>query len=108
MKSSFLGSHPRLRRSLPWALWGLAAAIAIPLGWSYAGVGSSPAVVQARVVPLSPMRTDHRLRVSKILVKPGQSVKQGEVLMQFDTAEVEADLAVARAKLVYEELMARW
>jgi len=108
MRSSFLASSPKLRRALPWVLFGLAATIAIPLAWSYAGVGSSPAVVQARVVPLSPMRTDHRLRVSKILVKPGQSVKQDELLMQFDTAEIEADLAVARATLVYEELMARW
>ncbi|MBN2574694.1 MAG: biotin/lipoyl-binding protein [Deltaproteobacteria bacterium] len=108
MRSSFLAGNPKLRRILPWALWGLAAAIAIPLGWSYAGVGASPAVVQARVSALAPMRTDHRLRVKEILVKPGQSVKQGELLMQFDTGEVDADLAVVRATLVYEELMARW
>ena len=108
MRFSFLAGNPKLRRMLPWVLWGLAAAIAIPLGWSYAGVGSSPAVVQARVSALAPMRTDHRLRVKEILVKPGQSVKQGELLMQFDTGEVDADLAVARATLVYEELMARW
>jgi multidrug resistance efflux pump len=108
MKSNVLGTRPRLRRLLPWGLWILAAAIAIPLGISQAGIGSSPAIVEARLAALAPMRTDHRLRVSRILVVPGQPVKTGDLLAQMDTMELDADLAVAHAKLAYVEIVAGW
>jgi multidrug resistance efflux pump len=108
MRSNFLGSRPRLRRLLPWALWGLAAAIGIPMAISQAGIGSSPAIVEPRLATLAPMRTDHRLRVRKILVKPGQRVQAGELLVQMDTTELDADLAVAQAKLAYVEITAGW
>jgi HlyD family secretion protein len=108
MKSSFLNGHPRLRRLLPWAMWGGAAAIAIPMAVSQAGIGSSPAIVEARTASLAPMRTDHRLRVAKILVEPGQRVKRGELLAQMDTSELDADLAIAHAKLAYAEIVAGW
>jgi multidrug resistance efflux pump len=108
MRSNVLGSRPRLRRLLPWALWGLAAAIGIPMAISQAGIGSSPAIVEPRLATLAPMRTDHRLRVSKILVKPGQRVQAGELLVQMDTTELDADLAVAQAKLAYVEITAGW
>ncbi|HEX7498685.1 MAG TPA: biotin/lipoyl-binding protein [Polyangia bacterium] len=108
MRSNILGSQPRLRRILPWALWGLAAIIGLPMAISQAGIGSSPAIVEPHVALLSPMRTDHRLRISKILVQPGQSVKAGEVLVQMDTSELDADLAIAQAKLAYVEIMAGW
>lgn len=108
MRSSLLGASPRLRRILPWALWLVALAVAVPLALSQAGFGSSPAIVEARVAALSPIRTDHRLRVSKILVTPGQPVQEGELLVQMDTAEVDADLAVAQAKLAYVEIIADW
>lgn len=108
MKSNFLGGHPRLRRVLPWALWGLAAAIGIPMAISHAGIGSSPAIVEARVASLSPMRTDHRLRVAKLLVQPGQRVKAGELLVQMDVTEIDTDLAVEQAKLAYVEIVAGW
>jgi multidrug resistance efflux pump len=75
---------------------------------SQAGIGSSPAEIQARVATLSPIRTGHRLRVSKIYVVPGQRVKAGELLVQMDTTEGEADLAVARAKLALVEVTASW
>ena len=108
MRSSFLASHPKLRRFLPWALWGVVAAIAIPMAISQAGIGSAPAIVEARAASLAPMRTDHRLRVSKILVEPGQRVKAGEMLVLMDTTEIDADLAVAQAKLAYVEIVADW
>jgi multidrug resistance efflux pump len=108
MKSNFLGSRPTLRRLLPWALWLVAAAIGIPMAISQAGIGSSPAIVEARVASLSPMRTDHRLRVAKILVEPGQRVKNGELLAQMDASEIDADLVVAQAKLAYVEIVAGW
>jgi multidrug resistance efflux pump len=108
MRSNFLGSRPRLRRLLPWVLWGVAAAIGIPMAISQAGIGSSPAIVEARLAPLAPMRTDHRLRVAKILVRPGQRVKSGELLAQMDTSEIDADLVIAQAKLAYVEIVAGW
>ena len=108
MRSNFLGAHPKLRRILPWALFGLAAALAIPMAISQAGIGSSPAIIDARVASLSPMRTGHRLRVSKLFVKPGQRVKAGELLAQMDTTEIEVDLAIAQAKLAYVQIVAGW
>jgi membrane fusion protein, multidrug efflux system len=108
MKSSFFATRPRLRRVLPWALWLAAAAVAIPMALSQAGIGSSPAIVAARVASLAPMRTDHRLRVEKILVVPGQVVKTGELLVQMDATELEADLGIAHAKLAYVEIVAGW
>jgi multidrug resistance efflux pump len=108
MRFDFLGRTPRLRRVLPWALWGLAAAVGIPMALSQAGIGSSPAIVEPHVATLAPMRTDHRLRVGKILVQPGQRVKAGELLVQMDTTELEADLAIAQAKLAYVEIVAGW
>jgi multidrug resistance efflux pump len=75
---------------------------------SRAGVGSSPAIIQERVAALAPIRTGHRLRVAKILVAPGQHVKAGDLLVQMDTSEVDADLAVAHAKLAYVQITAGW
>jgi len=86
----------------------VAAAVAIPMAFTQAGVSSSPAVIDARVAALAPMRTRHRLRVSKILVQPGQPVKAGDLLVQMDTAEIDAELAVAKARLAYVEIMAGW
>ena len=108
MRSDLLGRWPRLRRALPWTLWGMAAAVGIPMAISQAGIGSAPAAVEARVANLAPIRTDHRLRVSKILVVPGQRVKAGELLVQMDPSEIDTELAVAQAKLVYAEIVAGW
>lgn len=108
MRSNFLSGQPRLRRILPWALWGLAAIIGLPMAISQAGIGSSPAIVEPHVALLSSMRTDHRLHISKIFVQPGQRVKAGEVLVQMDTTELDADLAIAQAKLAYVEILAGW
>ena len=37
--------------------------------------------------------------VEKIFVKPGQSVKKGEILLQFDTQLIDSELFVAKAKM---------
>jgi multidrug resistance efflux pump len=73
-----------------------------------AGIGSSPAVIEARIAGVGPIRTDHRLRIREIVVSPGQRVKAGELLVQMDTSEVDADLAIAKAKLAYIEITAGW
>jgi multidrug resistance efflux pump len=108
MRSNFLASRPLVRRLLPWGLWLGAAAIAVPMALSQAGVGSSPAVIEERVANLAPIRTDHRLRVKQLFVVPGQRVKSGELLAQMDTTEIEIELAVAQAKLAYVEIVAGW
>jgi multidrug resistance efflux pump len=88
-------------------MWGLAAGIAIPLAWSSAGIGSSPAVIENKTIFLSATRTRQRLRVAEILVTPGQRVNQGQLLVRMDTTEMDADLAIARAKQTQLELEAR-
>ena len=96
-----------LRRWLPWGLWLVAAAIVIPFGLSTTGAGSAPAVVDARVVALSAPRTAQRLRVAEVLVAPGQAVKAGQLLVRMDPVDVDAELAIARARLGELELSAR-
>ena len=108
MRSNFLGAHPKLRRALPWGLFGVAAVIAIPMAISQAGIGSSPAIVEVRVASLAPMRTDHRLRLAKLFVEPGQRVKSAELLALMDTTELDADIAVEQAKLAYVEILTDW
>lgn len=108
MRSSLWATRPRLRRAVPWALWGLAALVATPLVMAEAGIGSSPAEIQANVAMLAPIRTAHRLWVSKILVTPGQRVKAGQLLVEMDHTMIDADLAVAEAKLAYVEILAGW
>lgn len=107
MKSNFLPDNPRLRRVLPWVMWGVAASLAIPLAWSSAGIGTSPAVIENNTILLSATRTRQRLRVAEILVTPGQKVTQGQLLVRMDTSEIDADLAIARARQTQLELEAR-
>jgi hypothetical protein len=108
MRSNPLATRPRLRRALPWGLWGLAGIVGIPLALSYTGFGSSPAVIESRVANLAPIRTAHRLRITKVLVSPGQKVKKDDLLVQMDTAAIDADIAVAQAELAYVEILAGW
>lgn len=108
MRSNFWATRPRLRRTVPWALWGLAGLIAVPLVMAQAGIGSSPAEIQTNVALLAPIRTAHRLWISKIHVEPGQAVKAGQLLVEMDHTMLDADLAVAEAKLAYVGLLATW
>jgi multidrug resistance efflux pump len=65
-------------------------------------------VVEGRVAQLAAPRSRERVRVQKILVKPGQAVKAGQPLMQMDTAHIDAELALARAQMDYVQVDARW
>ncbi len=96
------------RRALPWIMWGSVAAVAVPFAWKQAGVGSSPAVVEGRVAKLTAPRSRERERVLKVLVKPGQPVKAGQLLVQMDTTRIDAELAAARAQLDYIRLDTHW
>jgi HlyD family secretion protein len=97
-----------VRRILPWVLWGGVAAVAVPLAWTQAGVGASPALIQGRVAKLAAPRSRERVRVQKILVKPGQAVKAGQTLIQMDSSHIDAEIAMARAKLDYVEIDSHW
>jgi multidrug resistance efflux pump len=88
-------------------MWGLAASLAIPLAWSSAGIGTSPAIIENKTILLSATRTRQRLRVAEILVTPGQKVTRGQLLVRMDTTEMDADLAIARMKQTQLELEAR-
>jgi multidrug resistance efflux pump len=88
-------------------LWLAAGGTAIWQGWSIAGIGTSPAEVEAKVAEVSAPRTRQRLRVSEVLVSPGQAVKAGEILVRMDTSDIDAELAIAQARLHELELAAR-
>lgn len=104
MSSSLVLQQPTVRRFLPWGLWALALAVVLTLGFKTSGLGTSPAVLETRSVAVKAPRTKHRLKVEAVLVAPGESVKAGQVLARMDPSEVDADLAVERAKAQVLEL----
>ena len=107
MRSSWLSGRPGLRRVLPWLLWLAAGGTALWQGWSMAGIGTSPAEVEAKIAYLSAPRTRQRLRVSEVVVNPGQAVKAGDVLVRMDMSDIDVELAIARARLHELELAVR-
>jgi hemolysin D len=104
VSSSLVIQQPAVRRFLPWGLWTLALAIVLAFGLKTGGLGTSPAVLETRQVAVKCPRTKHRLKVEAVLVAPGDQVKAGQVLARMDPSEVDADLAVERAKAQELEL----
>ncbi|MBN2361643.1 MAG: HlyD family efflux transporter periplasmic adaptor subunit [Deltaproteobacteria bacterium] len=85
-----------LRERSPWFAW-LAAVIAVIwLGRGVAASGTAPAMAELKQVALSSPRA---ARVVEVKVAPGDQVVADQPLVQLDTTEVDAELAVARAEL---------
>jgi multidrug resistance efflux pump len=90
-----------LKRTAPWILWVVAAAVCVPLAWTSSGLGVAPAVVEVRQVVLS---SPAAARLMEVLVAPGDAVVEGQVLARLDPAEVDMELAIASAELKRLEL----
>ncbi|MFQ5665030.1 MAG: HlyD family efflux transporter periplasmic adaptor subunit [Candidatus Binatia bacterium] len=80
-----------------WAVWAVAAVCAAVLWWRHEpGRNAIPAIVtsaQHRLGAVEPSR------VAAVYVVPGDAVRAGQPLVQFDCSEVDAALSVARGRL---------
>ena len=85
-----------LRERSPWIAWLVSLVVIVWLGLSVSGGGMAPAVAEVRQVALASPRT---ARVAAVSVVPGDAVTAEQVLVQMDTSEIDAELAVARAEL---------
>lgn len=86
-----------------WGLWAIVAFIALFLVWGYVAPISSAAVaVGSLQVEAQRQSVQHPYGgiVSRILVREGEHVKRGEVLVELDDTEARAKLDVANAELV--------
>lgn len=75
---------------------------AVALAWSYIGRIDIIAVAQGKIQPVGRTKTIQPLetgRVQKLLVANGQAVKAGEVLIELDPSESQADEATFAADL---------
>ena len=84
------------RRYLPWLAWAVAAAGAVGLQVSSAGLGIAPATADVRAVALS---SQQPLRLVSLEVRAGERVTSGQVVARLDPTRADAQLAIARAKL---------
>ncbi len=88
--------RPRLRRTLPWAAWGVALVVVI---WQHEALSLgtvSPAVADARLASLNAPRA---ARVKSVHKQAGDAVDVGEVVVVLEAPDLLAELAVARADL---------
>ena len=93
-------ARARLRRRVravgPWVIWSLALVLAGYLGRDIVGVSGAPAVAEVRQVTLSAPRA---ARVKRVVVRAGQQVAAGDLLVELDPAEIDLELQVARQVL---------
>ncbi|MBI4516368.1 MAG: HlyD family efflux transporter periplasmic adaptor subunit [Deltaproteobacteria bacterium] len=88
-----MNEHGRWRR---WLVWTAAAGAAAGLWWyQEPGRNALPAVVGAARHQLGALEA---ARLQAVFVKPGDAVRAGQPLAQFDCSAIDADLGVARAQ----------
>lgn len=85
-----------LRERSPWIAWVVALVAIVWLGLGISGSGMAPAIAEIKQVTLSSPRT---ARLVEVKVAPGDAVVADQPLVQLDTSEVDAEIAVARAEL---------
>ena len=91
-------AHPAPRR----AAWTLCALIVIALVWSIVGQVDIVAVAQGRIVVSDSTKTLQPLEASvvkRVLVKDGDAVQAGQVLVELDATNASADQASVREQL---------
>jgi len=82
-------------------LWVLLAFLALLLAWSFIGRLDIVAVAEGKLVPASYLKIVQPAEagvVKEILVREGEPVRQGQVLMRMDAALSESDLRAAGAE----------
>jgi membrane fusion protein (multidrug efflux system) len=95
-----VSDKPRGRR-WPWAMLGIIAAVGIAAGVVYYLYASNyestdDAFIDGHVIPISSRVSGH---VSKVYVTDNQLVKQGDLLVELDPRDFEAQVAAAEALL---------
>lgn len=97
-------------RALSWVLWLLAALVACTLAWATFGRLDIVAVAEGRLVPqtyLKIVQPAEQGVVREILVREGEPVARGQVLIRMDPVATSADLNALRADLAHRELALR-
>lgn len=91
-----LRHHPRARRVAPWIAWGVVLVAVLALSPGVGTVGVMAASAEVRQATIVAPRT---ARVVRVAVRPGDTVRTGETLVQLDAGGADLELAVARAEL---------
>lgn len=91
----------RAYRAAPWLLWVLCIIGAAYFGKGLTGLGVSPGVASANPVDVYSPKT---AVIEKVLKKPGDLVKKGDVLVQLSTKETDLEIAIAVRELERIEL----
>lgn len=85
----------------------LFALVAIALLWSWFGTVDEVAVANGKIIPVGQVKTlqaEDKAVVKNILVKEGQEVKEGELLIELDPTVSAADLARYKKEVAYYSL----
>ena len=91
-------------------LWVLLAFLALLLAWSFVGRLDIVAVAEGKLVPASYLKIVQPAEagvVKEILVREGEAVRQGQVLMRMDASLAESDLRATGAEYQARRLALR-
>lgn len=81
-------------RAARWLLWSITGFIAIMIAWASMAELNETAVAPGRIVPQKPLQVISNLEggsISAILVKPGQKISAGTLMLKLDPASAAAD-----------------
>jgi hemolysin D len=97
-------------QAVSWVLWLLAALVACTLAWAAIGRLDIVAVADGKLVPqtyLKIVQPPEQGVVREILVREGEAVTRGQVLIRMDPVTTSADLNAQRAEVAHRELALR-
>lgn len=88
-------------------VWVIVSLFVLALGWSFIGEIDEVVVAQGKVIPVGYtkiLQAEDKGIVKNILVKNGQHVQQGEVLLELDPTYSESDLQTLKKNIAFYEL----
>lgn len=91
-----LRHHPRIRKASPWVFYGAVLVAVLFLAPGISSVGVVAAQAEVRQANVTAPRT---ARVIKVAVRPGDTVRAGDVLIELDPSALDLELAIAKADL---------